>query len=122
MKLRVELLLLMMVWMLGAASAQGPDTAGLLHPATDSWPTYHGDYTGRRHSSLTQITPANVGGMGLAWAFQTGLNTQIKSTPILVDGILYFTIPDNVWAVDARSGHLIWKYTYPPNPGLHIGQ
>ena len=30
-------------------------------------------------------------------------------------------MPDNVWAVDARSGHQIWRYTYPPNKGLHIG-
>src|SRR5438093_7105277 len=28
--------------------------------AQDSWSTYHGDFSGRRHSGLTQITPANV--------------------------------------------------------------
>ena len=39
----------------------------------------------------------------------------------MVNGILYFTVPDNVWAVDARSGHMIWRYTYPPNQGSHIG-
>jgi alcohol dehydrogenase (cytochrome c) len=123
MKLRdLALAFFSMAGMIGAgASAQSPDMAGLLHPGTDSWPTYHGDYSGRRHSSLTQITPANVGKMGLAWAFQTGTGIQIKSSPILVDGILYFTLPDNVWAVDARSGHMLWRYTYPPNPGLHIG-
>ena len=31
-------------------------------------------------------------------------------------------MPDNVWAVDARTGHQIWHYTYPANKGLHIGQ
>ena len=123
MKLRQAVETFAMVLMLGAAcAAQSPDAAGLLHPKTDSWPTYHGDYSGRRHSALTQITPANAGKMSLAWAFQTGMNTQIKSTPLLVDGILYFTVPDNVWAIDARSGHLVWRYTYPSNPGLHIGQ
>ena len=40
----------------------------------------------------------------------------------MVDGVIYFTLPDNVWAVDARSGHQIWHYTYPPNKGFHIGQ
>ena len=35
--------------------------------------------------------------------------------------MLYFTVPDNVWAVDALSGHQLWHYTYPPNHGLHIG-
>lgn len=87
----------------------------------DGWPTYHGDYSGRRHSALTQITPANVGGLTLAWAFQTSQTAAIKSSPLVVDGVMYFTVPDNVWAVDARSGQQIWHYTYPPNKGLHIG-
>jgi len=104
------------------ATAQNVTDQWLLHPPADSWPTFHGDYSGRRHSPLTQITPANVNDLGLAWAFQTGQNAGIKSTPILVDGILYFTVPDNVWAIDARSGHLLWHYTYPPNKGDHIGQ
>jgi alcohol dehydrogenase (cytochrome c) len=102
--------------------AQGVDTAMLLHPPADSWPEYHGDYSGRRHSSLTQITPQNVGTLSLVWAFQTGQAATIKSSPLLVDGVLYFTVPDNVYAVDARSGHLLWHYTYPPNKGDHIGQ
>ena len=101
--------------------AQGPTTEQLLHPGTDSWPEYHGDYTAKRHSSLTQISPANVDKLGLAWAFQTNMATTIKSSPLLVDGVLYFSVPDNVWAVDARSGHLIWRYIYPPNQGSHIG-
>jgi alcohol dehydrogenase (cytochrome c) len=101
--------------------AQEVDTQMLLHPQADSWPGYHGDYSGRRHSSLTQITPQNVKNLGLAWVFQTGQLAQIKSSPLLVDGILYFTVPDNIWAVDARSGHQIWHYTHPPNKGLHIG-
>ena len=94
----------------------------LLHPPADSWPGYQGDYSGRRHSKLTQITPQNVSNLSLAWAFQTNQPAEIKSTPMLVDGVLYFTVPDNVWAVDARSGHMLWHYTYPPNKGDHIGQ
>ena len=38
-----------------------------------------------------------------------------------MDGILYFTVPDNVWALDARSGHQIWHYAYPRGSGEHIG-
>ena len=67
----------------GRVAAQGLEPAALLKPAVDSWPTYHGDYSGQRHSSLTQITPANVSQLTLAWAFQTGQGAQIKSTPIL---------------------------------------
>ena len=54
-----------------ALSAQGVDEKTLLNPPPDSWPGYHGDYSGQRHSRLTQITPQNVDEMGLAWAFQT---------------------------------------------------
>jgi alcohol dehydrogenase (cytochrome c) len=105
-----------------ALSAQNVDAAMLLKPPADSWPGYHGDYSGRRHSDLTQITPENVNSLTLAWVFQTDRTATIKSSPILVDGILYFTIPDNLWAVDARSGHMLWHYNYPPNKGDHIGQ
>jgi alcohol dehydrogenase (cytochrome c) len=105
----------------GIAAAQGLDPAILLNPPADSWPGYHGDYSGRRHSSLRQITPQNVDQLALAWEFQTEQQATLKCSPLLVNGILYFTVPDNVWAVDARTGHQLWHYTYPPNPGLHIG-
>ncbi len=91
-------------------------------PPRDSWPSFHGDYSGRRHSPLTQMTPANVAQISMAWAFQTRLPAEIKSTPIVVDGVAYITIPDHVWAVDARSGHMVWHYGYPENKGFHIGQ
>ena len=103
------------------ALAQGADQQMLLHPPADSWPIYHGDYSGRRHSALAQITPQNVKDLSLSWAFQTEQPAPIKSSPLLVDGILYFTVPDNIWAVDARSGHLIWHYNHPTTEGEHIG-
>ncbi len=105
----------------GCVRAQGVSNDTLLHPPADSWPLYHGDYSAKRHSVLAQITPANVEQLSLAWIFQTGQGATLKSSPLLVDGILYFTVPDNVWAVDARSGHQIWHYTYPQNKGFHIG-
>jgi alcohol dehydrogenase (cytochrome c) len=101
--------------------AQNLDSAQILKPAPDSWPLYHGDYSGRRHSALTQITPQNVHSLTMAWAFQTNQTADIKSTPLLVDGVLYFTVPDNIWAVDAISGHQIWHYNKPTTQGLHIG-
>jgi alcohol dehydrogenase (cytochrome c) len=98
--------------------ADGFDPA---EPPFDSWPTYHGDYSGRRHSLLTQITPDNVHLLTLAWAFQTNQAQQIKASPVLADGIVYVTTPDNVWALDAHSGRQIWRYRYPANDGFHIG-
>src|SRR5690242_21963833 len=47
--------------------AQGLDPASLLRPATDAWPTYAGDYSQRRFSTLTQIDTSNVKRLSLAW-------------------------------------------------------
>jgi len=107
--------------LLYAQAARGLDPAMMLKPPADTWPTYHGDYTGQRHSRLSQITPDNVHQLTVAWTFQTGSAAAIKATPILVDGIMYLTMPDNIWAIDARSGRQIWKYTYPTPQGFHIG-
>ncbi len=104
-----------------ALFAQGTTQSLLEKPPVGSWPGYHGDYSGQRHSHLTQITTDNVDKLGLAWIFPTGQGATIKSSPLVVDGIIYLTVPDRIWAVDARSGHQIWTYTYPPNKGLHIG-
>jgi len=111
---------------LTATAQEGLNPATLLKQPTDAWPTYNGDYSGRRFSTLTQINSSNVHTLSLAWASRfTGaagaVAVQIKSTPLMVNGILYFTAPNHVWAVDARDGHQIWHYQYPPNTGSTIG-
>ena len=103
-----------------AALAQGLDPAALLKPPTDTWPTYNGDYSGRRYSPLQQINSSNIKSLTLAWAFQA--NSQaIKSTPLEVNGILYFSVPEEVWAIDARTGRQVWHYHYKKSDGDHIG-
>ncbi len=52
------------------AFAQMLDPALLTKPATDAWPTYHGDYSGRRFSTLTKINQSNVKHLTLAWIFR----------------------------------------------------
>jgi acido-empty-quinoprotein group A len=89
----------------GLASAQPPD----------SWPTYNGDYSGRRFSPLTALNTGNVRHLSLAWASRvtngaSGHGVRISATPLMVDGTLYFTDVDNVWAMDARSGRELWRY------------
>ena len=104
-----------------AASAQSVDPTLLLRAPADSWLTYHGDYSGRRHTSLKQIAPGNVANLEQVWRFQTGGTQQIKSSPIIAAGILYVTTPDNIWAVNARTGKELWHYQNPPNNAFHIG-
>jgi alcohol dehydrogenase (cytochrome c) len=83
------------------------------------WLMYSGDYTGKRHSPLTQITPANIGQLVPQWTFQTGylgqtgpIGRRFESTPLLVNGILYVTGEmDHAWAIDARTGKELWHHT-----------
>jgi alcohol dehydrogenase (cytochrome c) len=111
-----------------ALCAQQLPPDSLLKPATTNWPTYNGDYSGRRYSSLDQINAGNVASLSTAWVYRAsnygagGFGSVVKSTPLEVNGILYFTMPDNIWAVDARTGREIWHFKYPQNEGNHIGQ
>lgn len=125
-------------------SGQLLDPALLARPATDAWPTYNGDYSGRRFSTLSQINQSNVKHLSLAWVYRLRIGatphaivggegpapqappddpgvSTIKSTPLMVDGVLYFSTPDNAWAVDARSGHELWHYFWKTKGGIHIG-
>ena len=118
-------------WRLGdrLSAGQGTkpalDSARLAQPPTDSWPTYNGDYSGRRFSPLTKVNDTNVGALSLAWMYRPNTAGQgggaIKGTPLMVNGVLYVTLPDHVWAVDARTGREIWHFAWPSTGGIHIG-
>ena len=86
--------------------------AGLQNPA--HWLTFSGDYSGRRHSPLTQITPANVARLTAQWTFQSETMARgrgFETTPLAWDGVLYVTGPNNyAWALDARTGRPFWRY------------
>jgi acido-empty-quinoprotein group A len=110
--------------------SQTLDPSKLLKLPTDTWPTYNGDYSGRRFSPLAQINSSNVSSMTLAWVYRLnlgapgpggGFGTQIKSTPLEVNGVLYFAVPDHAWAVDARTGRELWHYRWETHGGIHIG-
>jgi alcohol dehydrogenase (cytochrome c) len=108
------------------ARAQTPlDPAKLLKPGTDSWPSYNGDYTGRRFSTLNKINTSNIGALSLAWVYRVNTGgtgpTTIKGTPIVIDGVMYVTVPDHVWALDARTGRQIWHHGWTSKGGIHIG-
>src|SRR5690349_10859939 len=103
----------------GLFGQEGLDPAKLLQPPTDTWPMYHGDYSGRRYSPLTRITSANVKGLAAAWSYRSGVG-GIKATPLEINGVLYFAAPDHAWAVDARTGKEIWHYLWKSSGGNHL--
>jgi alcohol dehydrogenase (cytochrome c) len=75
------------------------------------WLMFAGDYSGRRHSPLTQITPENVSRLQPQWMFQTEQLGRFETTALLLDGVLYVTgQSNNAWALDARTGRQIWRY------------
>jgi alcohol dehydrogenase (cytochrome c) len=100
-------------------AAQNVDPKALLNPPTDSWLTYHGDYTGDRHSKLAQITPENVAGLKQAWHYQG--TQQFKASPIVAEGKIFITAPDNLWALDAHTGKELWHHQHTKNNAFHIG-
>jgi alcohol dehydrogenase (cytochrome c) len=103
-----------------AFGAEGLVPEVITRPLAKDWPTFNGDYSGKRFSALSQINQSNVQKLTLAWVLQPG-SVSIKSMPLEVNGILYFTTPDNVWAADARTGKQIWHYVRQ-STGDHIGQ
>ena len=116
-----------------ALLAQAPlDPAKLLQLPTDFWPSYNGDYSGRHHSPLMKINTSNINSLTLAWAFRANpgsgaavgggaTSATIKGIPLQINGVMYLTIPDHVWAVDARTGREIWHFSWPSRGGWHIG-
>jgi alcohol dehydrogenase (cytochrome c) len=109
------------------AAAQTLDPAKIRTAPVDSWPSFNGDYSGRRFSPLTKVTASNVTSLSLAWVYRINASSSgpfpgsIKSTPVVVDGVMFFTIPDHVWAIDARTGRELWHYAWPSRGGIHIG-
>ena len=74
-----------------------------------NWLSYGRNYQEDRYSELDQITKANVKDLGLAWSTELGTKKGLQATPIVVDGIMFFSGPFNqVWAIDARTGEEIW--------------
>ena len=83
----------------------------------ENWLTYSGGYFSNRYSHLDQVTPANVGELGLQWVYQTPVAGQWQTTPLVIDGVMYLTQrPNDVVALDARTGRVFWVYRYPTPP------
>jgi alcohol dehydrogenase (cytochrome c) len=82
----------------------------ILRGPAENWLTYAGDYQGQRHSPLKQITAANAGSMVAKWVYHVPKASGLRTNPIVYNGVMYVTGSNEIRALDARSGSLIWQY------------
>jgi alcohol dehydrogenase (cytochrome c) len=86
-----------------------------------NWLTYGGTYASQRYSALAQITPDNVSRLETKWVLQNQVFGAWQSNPLIVDGIMYLTErPNDVMAVDARTGRMFWMYRWTPSPDARV--
>ncbi|MGA2721620.1 MAG: PQQ-dependent dehydrogenase, methanol/ethanol family [Bryobacteraceae bacterium] len=88
----------------------------LLHADREpqNWLTYAGSYKSWRYSTLDQIRTGNAANLEQKWVYQLNSMDKFEATPLVVDGVMYFTQPpSDVIAVDGRTGRAFWTYRYP---------
>src|SRR6266700_7571743 len=86
----------------------------LKRPEDGNWLMIRRTYDGWGYSPLDQITSANVTRLRPVWVFSTGETRAHESAPIINNGVLFVTTPMNqVIAIDAQSGNLLWRYRRP---------
>jgi len=87
-------------------------------PIAANWLTYHGDYTGRRYSSLIGITPANVHNLRAQWVFHSHNSNLLEGTPLVANGLMFITSANDAFALDAQTGRAVWHSSRPVTEGL----
>ena len=91
-------------------------TGPLFASSGRDWSAYLGDSGASHYSTLTGLTPSNVGRLQKAWEYRTGgvaenNRSQIQCNPLVVDGVLYGTSPQlKLFAVDAATGAEKWTF------------
>ncbi|MEE2739399.1 MAG: PQQ-dependent dehydrogenase, methanol/ethanol family [Planctomycetota bacterium] len=79
-----------------------------------NWLLYSGQYNSQRFSQLKQIHDGNVEDLRVKWVRQFPITELFETTPLVVDGVMYLTLPENiVWALDAKTGLPFWSYEHP---------
>ncbi|MBS1810556.1 MAG: PQQ-dependent dehydrogenase, methanol/ethanol family [Acidobacteria bacterium] len=96
----------------------GISFAEIAKPRLGDWPTYHGLLSGNRHSPLNQIHTGNVAQLAPKWMFSVPNARRLEGTPVVVDGVMYVTAANRMYALDARSGRQLWQYQRPLTRGL----
>src|SRR5262249_15592150 len=98
--------------------AGGVPFADLADPKAGEWPTYHGRFSGNRHSTLKQINTGNVASLGPKWLFPIPNSRRLEVTPVVAGGVMYVTTANEAYALDPASGRQIWHYSRPLTKGL----
>ena len=79
-----------------------------------NWLMYSGQYHGRRFSRLDEIAGGNVQDLRLRWVRQFPTLIKVETSPLVVDGTMYVTLPKNLaMALDAGTGSMDWPYEHP---------
>lgn len=87
---------------------------------TDDWLAYGRTHSEQRYSPLEEVNHETVRNLGVAWYLDLPNDVGLVSTPLVVDGVMYFTGTMNIIrAVDAATGTLLWQYD--PEVARHIG-
>ena len=111
---RLPLRFIPLLGLAGALAAGEVTYKDLLNPAPENWLTYGGTYDSQRHTKLDQINPANVDRLAPAWIFPIAGTRRLESVPLVVDGVMYVSHPNEVYALDAATGRQIWQYRRDP--------
>lgn len=87
----------------------------IMRPKPGEWPSYNGNLNGNRHSSLDQINRRTVSRLQLQWTFSVPF-AGLEATPLVVDGVMYVTGNNQVYALSGKTGREIWRYERPKSP------
>jgi alcohol dehydrogenase (cytochrome c) len=102
-------------------SYQAVTAERLLKPEDGNWLMIRRTYDGWGYSPLTEITPANVARLRPVWVFSTGETRVHEAAPIVNNGVMFVSTPNNqVIAIDARSGNVLWRYRRPRPAGSSV--
>jgi alcohol dehydrogenase (cytochrome c) len=90
----------------------------LVSPPEANWTGYHGDYTGRRYSQLSAINGSTLPKLRAEWVFHASNSNRLETTPVVVNGMMFVTAANDAYALDARTGRVVWHHSYPISQGL----
>jgi alcohol dehydrogenase (cytochrome c) len=82
------------------------------------WLLYNGSTNGDRYSPLAQIDTANVARLAPRWIFTVPNAARLQVTPVVAEGVMYVTVANECYALDAGTGRQIWHYQRPRTKGL----